>query len=154
MHGLSIGQLAKAAKVSIHTIRFYEKSGLLPPPARRPSGYREYSQTDILQLKFVSEARSFGFTLEQIAELLTLAEDNGSASCRAMVARRLKMIDQKIARLQRWRSALQQLAERSASEHSNGSFLLRFFEGELADADAEALTSDSRQRLKDSHDEG
>src|ERR671924_304218 len=102
MHGLSIGKLAKAAKVSIHTIRFYEKSGLLPAPSRRPSGYREYSELDVLQLKLIREARLLGFSLEEIYELLSLEEEDSMAAIRAVVGRKVKAIDQRIARLQQW----------------------------------------------------
>ena len=64
MSRLSIGQLAKAANVSIHTIRYYEKAGLLPQPARQPYGFRQYAAEDLLQLKFVRQARSLGFPLK------------------------------------------------------------------------------------------
>ena len=126
MHGLSIGKLAKATKVSIHTIRFYEKSGLLPQPTRRPSGFREYSDLDVLQLNFVREARAFGFSLEQIAELLAVGDEPVNATARVVAQRQLKAIDQKIARLQHWRQALQQLLESSAGERSKRRFLLNF----------------------------
>jgi MerR family transcriptional regulator, copper efflux regulator len=153
MHGLSIGKVAKAAKVSIHTIRFYEKSGLLPQPIRRPSGFREYSELDVLQLKFVREARLLGFSLEEISELLALEEETSSAVVRAVASRKLKAIDQRIARLQQWRHAFRDLCEPPSGERSKRHFLLHFFEGEGVDAAANAGVGDSRQALKDSHDE-
>lgn len=153
MSGLSIGKLAKAAKVSIHTIRFYEKSGLLPQPSRRPSGFREYSELDVLQLKFVREARSFGFSVGQISELLALGGEQSSASVRALVDRRLKTIDQKIARLVHWRKALQLLLEPSGAERSKRRFLLYFFNTELANGAAGTAASESRPGMKHSDDE-
>lgn len=152
MHGLSIGKLAKAAKVSIHTIRFYEKSGLLPRPIRRPSGFREYSELDVLQLKFVREARLLGFSLEEISELLALEEETSSAVVRAVASRKLKAIDQRIARLQQWRHAFRDLCEPLSGERSKRHFLLHFCDGEGADAVANASAGDSQQVLKDSHD--
>ena len=153
MHGLSIGKLAKAAKVSIHTIRFYEKSGLLPRPLRRPSGFREYSELDVLQLKFVRKARSLGLSLEEISELLALEEETSTAVVRAVASRKLKAIDQQIARLQQWRHAFRDLCQPPSGERSARNFLLHFFESEGADAAANAAVGDSHQVLKDSHDE-
>jgi DNA-binding transcriptional MerR regulator len=153
MHGLSIGKVAKAAKVSIHTIRFYEKSGLLPRPLRSPSGFREYSELDVLQLKFVRKARSLGFSLEEISELLALEEETSTAVVRAVASRKLKAIDQQIARLQQWRHAFRDLCQPSSGERSARKFLLHFFESEGADAAANAGVGDSHQVLKDSHDE-
>lgn len=132
MHGLSIGKLAKAAKVSIHTIRFYEKSGLLPPPIRRPSGFREYSELDVLQLKFVREARLLGFSLEEILELLALEDEINGATVRAIAGRKLKAIDDRIARLGQWRRALQELCQPPSGERSKRRFLLHFFRDETA----------------------
>lgn len=147
MHGLSIGKLAKAAKVSIHTIRFYEKSGLLPRPTRRPSGFREYSELDVLQLKFVREARLLGFSLEEILELLALEDEANGTTIRAIAGRKLKAIDHRIARLEQWRRALQELCKPTSGERSKRRFLLHFF------PDEHSPVGDS-QVLKDSDDEG
>ena len=154
MHGLSIGKVAKAAKVSIHTIRFYEKSGLLPPPIRRPSGFREYSESDVLQLKFVREARLLGFSLEEISELLALEEETSGAVVRAVVGRKLRAIDQRIAQLQQWRHAFRELCEPPSGGRSKRGFLLQFFEGDFADTAGKLTASDSNHVLKDSDDEG
>src|SRR3990170_1104230 len=89
MHALSIGELSKAASVSIYTIRFYEKSGLLPRPARRPSGFRQYSELDVLQLQFVRQARSLGFSIEEIAELIALETQQSSDVISSVVERNL-----------------------------------------------------------------
>lgn len=153
MHGLSIGKLAKAAKVSIHTIRFYEKSGVLPQPIRRPSGFREYSAVDVLQLQFVREARLLGFSLEEISELLALERETGSG-VRAIVGRKLKAIDHRIARLQHWRHVFSELCEPPSGERTTRPFLLQFLEGEFADAAATTNRGDRQQALKDSHDKG
>jgi MerR family transcriptional regulator, copper efflux regulator len=154
MHGLSIGKLAKAAKVSIHTIRFYEKSGVLPQPIRRPSGFREYSEVDVLQLQFVREARLLGFSLEEISELLALEEETSSAVVRAVVGRNLKAIDQRIARLQQWRHAFRELCEPPSGDRTKRHFLLPFLEGDFKDVGAKTVAGDSQQALRDSHDEG
>ncbi len=114
MRGLSIGKLAKAARVSIHTIRFYEKSGLLPRPARRPSGFRQYASADLLQLQFVRQARALGFSIEDIVGLLALETEPSEAARSDAVQRKLELIDRKIAQLAAWRQALERmLADRA-----------------------------------------
>ena len=110
MPRLSIGDLAKAANVSIDTVRFYEKRGLLPQPSRRPSGFREYSPLDIPRLRFIRRARALGFALEEIAELLTLfLPAQAQPAAPHVIGRKLGAIDAKIAELQRWRAALEQV---------------------------------------------
>lgn len=71
---MRIGELAERAGVNPKTIRFYEDQGLLPPPARRPSGYRDYDTEDERRLKFVRTAQRLGFALSEIAEILALKE--------------------------------------------------------------------------------
>lgn len=107
MCGISIGKLAKAASVSIDTVRFYEKSGLLPAPARRPSGYREYSSRDLAQLKFVRRARQLGFSLQEIAELLSLDYEPDQARAQRILEQKLVLIDRKANELEQWRRHLQ-----------------------------------------------
>lgn len=72
MRTYSIGKLARAAQVSVDAIRFYERIGLLPEPARAPSGYRRYFAADLRRLKFVRSARSLGLSLADIAKLVKL----------------------------------------------------------------------------------
>ena len=69
MPTMTIGRLAKEAGVNIDTIRYYERHGLLPRPARRESGYREYSRADVARLSFVRRAKELGFSLCDIGEL-------------------------------------------------------------------------------------
>jgi len=65
-----IGRLAKIAGVSIDTIRFYEREGLLAPCARRASGYREYDQRAVHTLDFIRQAKALGLSLKAIHGLL------------------------------------------------------------------------------------
>ncbi len=75
---LTIGRLAEAAGVGIETVRFYQRSGLLPEPERPLSGYREYSQADVRRIRFIKRAQTLGFNLEDIAGLLRL---DGPQTC-------------------------------------------------------------------------
>jgi DNA-binding transcriptional MerR regulator len=73
MAGLTIGKFAAAEGVSVETVRFYQRRGLLAQPERRGAGYREYTDSDRWRLAFIRRARLLGFTLGQIAELNELA---------------------------------------------------------------------------------
>lgn len=103
----TIGKAARAANLSIDTVRFYERSGLLKPPPRTAGGYRLYRQDDIDRLRFIHRAKALGFTLEEIAQLLQLNDGKGRRrDVKAIAARRLEALDEKLAELTRIRHAL------------------------------------------------
>ena len=107
---LTIGKLARAAEVGIDTVRFYERAGLLKRPARTPAGYRLYAQADAARLRFIRRAKTLGFSLEEIAELLRLNDGGGRrGAVRAVAERRLEEIEQKLAELGRMRDTLRRL---------------------------------------------
>jgi MerR family mercuric resistance operon transcriptional regulator len=78
--GLLIGELAQASRVPAKTIRFYEEIGLLPPARRAANGYRRYDETDVQRLKFLRNARSLNFSLDELRTVLAL-RDQGEAPC-------------------------------------------------------------------------
>ncbi|MBN9091359.1 MAG: helix-turn-helix domain-containing protein [Reyranella sp.] len=80
-----IGTLSRRTGVNIETIRYYERSGLLPNPARTAAGYRAYGPADAERLQFIRRARDLGFSVEEVRRLLGLA-DQKSRSCRAVHA--------------------------------------------------------------------
>ena len=80
---MKIGELANATTTKVETVRYYEKIGLLPPPARTPANYRAYGREHLARLSFIRRARDLGFTLEAVRELLTLSDDK-SQSCEAV----------------------------------------------------------------------
>lgn len=136
MHGFSIGKLARAARVSVDTIRYYERCGLLPQPARHPSGFRKYSELDLRQLRRLRSARQLGFSLEEIAELLALESATEAPAARMLIHEKLTVIDMKIRELQRWRSSLSELV-RSQSDHlAESDSILDVFESAVANANA------------------
>ncbi|HVY66855.1 MAG TPA: heavy metal-responsive transcriptional regulator [Gammaproteobacteria bacterium] len=108
---MTIGRLAERAGVNIDTIRYYERNGLLPAPARRASGYREYAAADIERLRFIRRAKELGFTLTEIAELLSLTADRHSdmRGVKRKAEERLEQVEHKIKELQRVRRGLQKL---------------------------------------------
>jgi MerR family mercuric resistance operon transcriptional regulator len=87
---LTIGRLADEVGVSIDTVRFYERRGLLPEPARTPGGYRAYAPEDAWRLRLILRAKALGFTLREIADLLD--GDGGAAAVRAAAAAKLDAV--------------------------------------------------------------
>jgi len=108
---MNIGQLSRRTGVPIDTVRYYEKQQLLPPPTRTSSGYRHYEADDVLRLTFIRRAKTLGFTLEEIRDLLALsrAHDGDMAAIRAAAASKLADVEQRIAELIRVRDGLQTL---------------------------------------------
>ena len=113
----TIGKAARAATLSIDTVRFYERSGLLKPPPRTAGGYRLYRQDDIDRLRFIHRAKALGFTLEEIAQLLQLNDGSGRRrDIKAVASRRLAELDRKLAELTRIRHALAHLVHACTAE--------------------------------------
>jgi len=110
---LTIGQLAKAAGVNLTTVRFYERRGLIPKPQRTVSGYRQYTPDIVRRIRFIKNAQSLGFTLEEIASLLDLQADRGTncKTIKANAAHKIEMIENKIKALKNIKKALQNLHE-------------------------------------------
>jgi MerR family copper efflux transcriptional regulator len=103
---LTIGAVARGAGVGVDTIRYYEREGLLPPPRRRGSGYRDYDHEAVERLKFIRRAKALGFALEDIRELLALSADHerGVRGVKQRAEAKLAEIEQRIAEMQRmWR---------------------------------------------------
>ena len=102
---MKIGQVASEAEVTIDTVRFYERRGVVPEPARRPSGFREYPASTVQRIRMARMLQSLGFTLDEIIEMLH-AHDTGTASCDSEQWRlegALDRVDTKIADLRRTR---------------------------------------------------
>jgi len=110
---MKIGQLAREAGVPIDTVRYYERHGLLPEPARQASGYRAYQAQDVQRLRFVRRAKALGFTLVEIGDLLNLSDhrDEDMAPFREVATSKLHEIDQRMAELARIRSGLRSLLD-------------------------------------------
>ena len=111
-----IHDLAKQTGVPAKTIRYYESVGLLPRPKRAANNYREYMPGEAERLRFIASARSLGFSLSDVAEILA-ARDNGIAPCQRVldaVERRLANVDRRLAGLLTLRDALRQLQSEGA----------------------------------------
>jgi Hg(II)-responsive transcriptional regulator len=108
---MGIGTLAKRAGVRIDTVRYYERSGLLVPGARLPSGYRRYSEAEVARLRFIRRAQALGFSLKEVRELLTLSNGRDVARVRRTAQERLADVERRIAELERIRAGLATLIE-------------------------------------------
>ena len=118
VQSLTIGKLATAGGVGVETIRFYQRKGLLEEPAR-DDGVRRYGSEDMRRLRFIKQAQTAGFTLQEIGELLELDASEDRPRARELARARIDALDGQIAELERARDALQRLA-RECSEGSSG----------------------------------
>ena len=111
MQTLTIGQLAKQADVHVETIRYYEREGLIPEPPRRDSGYRQYSPDFVTRIQFIKRAKTLGFSLKEIAELLALRVEPNTAcdEVRNRAEKKMGDIEAKIQTLARMKQVLDQL---------------------------------------------
>ena len=111
--GVRTSEVAAQAHVNTQTLRYYERRGLLPHPERTHSGYRAYTPDAVRVVRFVKRAQQLGFTLDDIEDLLHLA-DGGPASCdeaRTMARTRITDLQQRINELAGMRDALTQLVD-------------------------------------------
>jgi len=114
MSTLRIGELAELTQTNNETLRFYESKGLLPAPRRSPSGYRLYGQAAVDQVNFILRAKRMGFSLKEIAELLSLNVDKADTTCgevKAVAEQKLEVIQSKLDELQRMQAALRQITD-------------------------------------------
>lgn len=112
LEGMSIGAMAGLAGVGIETVRFYQRKGLLREPTRRRGEIRRYSSNDVARVKFIKAAQQLGFTLGDVAELLTLEDGRHCDEARAMAELRLQDVRRKLHDLRQMESALQAMVER------------------------------------------
>jgi len=106
MDSIGIGQLAARAGVSVDTVRYYERSGLLSPQARLASGYRRYSELQVARLRFIRRAQELGFSLKDIRELLGLSKQRDVARVKRAAEKKLAEVEERLAALTRVRDGL------------------------------------------------
>ncbi|MDN3519268.1 helix-turn-helix domain-containing protein [Aquisalimonas lutea] len=111
---LRIGQLASETGCQVETIRYYERIGVLPPPARESNNYRVYDHSHRRRLLFIRRMRDLGFSLEEVRALLRMI-DGGSYTCaevQALGQEHLEAVREKIADLRQVENALSELVGR------------------------------------------
>ena len=125
MAGLTIGKFAAAEGVSVETIRFYQRRGLLAEPPRRGSGYREYTEGDRWRLAFIRRARRLGFTLGEITELLGPAEARSTEEIQRAAEAKLGSVTEQISELMHLQCRLRRLVQVCAHGDSDDCVALR-----------------------------
>lgn len=108
---MNIGAAARQSGVSAKMVRYYESLGLLPQVQRTDSGYRQYSQAEVHTLRFIKRARDLGFSMTEIAELVSLWQNRrrASASVRRIAQKHADELGQRIAAMQAMQHTLAHL---------------------------------------------
>ena len=143
---LKISELAALTGLSAHTIRFYEKHGLIEASERSESGYRYYSDADVKRAEFVKSARNTGFSLEDIGVLLSIRLDKQSHSCQEVTditQHKLDEVNERIAELQVMQGTLERLLESCCGGPENATHcsIIEALDGGLDGDDVKAIRS-------------
>lgn len=111
---MSIGEAASQSGVPPKTIRYYEEIGLIAPAERLENRYRAYDDNDVQTLRFIQRARSLGFSLKEVASLLSLYRDRRRASrdVKRLALAHVAELDRKISEMKAIRDTIANLAER------------------------------------------
>lgn len=118
---LTIGRVAELAGVNVETVRYYHRRGLLEEPLKPQGGHRRYPAEAVKHIRFIKRAQALGFTLEEVAALLTLEEACACAETRALAAHKVELIEKKLDDLAAMRKALAGLVRQcDAGEPAKG----------------------------------
>jgi Cd(II)/Pb(II)-responsive transcriptional regulator len=149
MTKLTIGALAQRMQCQPETIRFYEREGLLPPPARSEGNYRLYGQPHLERLAFIRRCRSLDMTLDEIRVLLQL-RDKPADSCvavNAVLDDHIQHVADRIADLRTLQGQLRDLRQLCASAGEEGCGILK----ELARGAADRRTTPAARHVRGAH---
>ena len=122
-NSLTVSRLARRAQVGIPTLRFYDRSGLLPKPKRSASNYRLYPSESVHRIRFIRRAQQLGFSLSEIRDLLNLrrSEQTPCVLVRERAEAKIADIRERIHSLKRIGRALAKLAAACNRQHSDQS---------------------------------
>jgi DNA-binding transcriptional MerR regulator len=132
---VKIGEIARQAGVTVDTVRFYERVGVLPPPERTESGYRDFPREVVERIRLTRELQAIGFTLNDAIDALA-AHDAGGATCESEQWRLqavLDRVDAKLAELRALRARIVDAQDACATGHC-------MFTMESASGDGRALS--------------
>jgi MerR family mercuric resistance operon transcriptional regulator len=111
----TISKVARELDINIETVRFYERRGLIAQPTKPEVGYRHYPEETVDRIRFIKRAQELGFTLEEIANLLSL-DDRPCSQVQGLAEHKLNAVKEKMADLRRLEEALKSLLDQC---HSN-----------------------------------
>ena len=112
----TIGTLAKQAGVNVETVRYYQRRGLVPQPERPIGGIRRYSSVHVRRLRFIRQAQTLGFALEEVIDLLALEDGRHCREAERLGSSKLAIVRARVAQLRRVENALAALLDQC---HSN-----------------------------------
>jgi MerR family mercuric resistance operon transcriptional regulator len=112
---LTIGALAQASGVHLETIRYYQRLGLVPLPARPAGSVRRYDARAVARLRFIRRAQQLGFSLEQVRQLLRLEDGGPCGATRRLAEARLAEVEARLGALTRMRRELRRLIGQCAA---------------------------------------
>jgi MerR family transcriptional regulator, copper efflux regulator len=132
---MNIGQASQASGVSAKMIRYYESITLIKASRRTDSGYRTYGDGDVHTLRFIKRARTLGFSLEQIRDLLSLWQNpaRASADVKAIAQAHVMTLEQRIRELTEMRDTLTHLAQECCGDQRPDCPILRSLEAPAGD---------------------
>ena len=115
---MNIGQASKASGVSTKMIRYYDEIGLVRPASRTDSNYREFDEREVNELRFIRRARSLGFSMPEITQLLSLWRDRErpSREVKAIAEKHVNELDARIAEMQTMADTLRHLSHCCAGD--------------------------------------
>lgn len=113
MQLLTVGQLAKACEVRADTVRYYERIGMIGEAKRTDAGYRKFDEKAAERIRFIRNAQGLGFSLDEIKELLTLANDESSdcSAIREFAEDKVALLEKQIRQMRAFKRELQHLAD-------------------------------------------
>ncbi len=148
---MNIGTLAVKSSVPTKTIRYYESIDLIPSAKRGANGYRVYDEQDIQTLRFIQRSRSLGFSVSDVADLLTLWRDRArtSSEVKALILKRIEQIDRKVDELESLKRTLVDLAKKCQGDDRPDCPIIDEFAGTVVSsgnspASRSSASSDSR----------
>ena len=115
---LTIGQLANKAEINVETIRYYQRRGLIVQPAKPENGYRKYDDQILQRLHFIRKAKTLGFKLEEINNLLLLSEGHCD-DVQSIAQHKLDQVRDKLTDLHRLEEVLNVLIRRCGKSNDN-----------------------------------
>jgi len=117
---MTIGTLAKEARVNVETVRYYQRRGLLGVPARPLGSVRRYGEDALARIEFIKRAQDLGFTLGEIAALLRLERFSACRPARALAVKKLAMVEARLHDLERLKIVLEELIARCDAGSARG----------------------------------
>lgn len=119
---MKIGELARTAATPVETIRYYEREGLLPAPARTGANYRDYDAAHLARLQFIRHCRSLDMSLDEVRVLLRFQDDPGPdcSDVNALLDAHIRHVAQRMAELRRLSQALKILRQRCVDLGAGG----------------------------------